>query len=158
MTPHRLVVVFDTNVVIPLSIGASRSTGLFSRLRAAGHRVAISPQILAEVGETMRTRESLRRWLRQTDEEIESFLQDLPTLMHLTAGLETAVGIVPADPKDDMIIAAAVESGASYIVSEDHHLRDLKEYLGIKILSIDEFRAELDRLAIDESEAKGEPV
>jgi predicted nucleic acid-binding protein len=47
-----------------------------------------------------------------------------------------------------MIIAAAVESGASYIVSEDHHLRDQKQYQGITILGIDEFKAELDRLGI----------
>src|SRR5262245_47860624 len=53
---HRLVIVFDTNVVITLSIGASRATHLFARLRAGGHRVAVSPQILAEVGEKMRTR------------------------------------------------------------------------------------------------------
>src|SRR5947199_9764525 len=100
MTPPSLIVVFDTNVVIPLSIEASRSTRLFSRLTAAGHRVAISPQILAEVGEKMRTRESVRRRLRQTDEEIEGFLRDLPTLIEVTAGLETAVGAVPADPRD----------------------------------------------------------
>ena len=55
---------------------------------------------------------------------------------------------MPADPKDDMIIAAAVESGASYIVSEDHHLRDLKQHQGITILGTDEFKAELDRLGI----------
>jgi putative PIN family toxin of toxin-antitoxin system len=148
VTPHNLVIVFDTNVLITLSIGASRATRLFSRLRAAGHRVAASPQILDEVGEKMRTRAALRRWLRQTDEEIERFLQGLPKLMDVSAGLETAAGAVPADPDDDMVIAAAVESGASYIVSEDHHLRDLKDYLGIKILSIDEFKAELDRLGV----------
>jgi hypothetical protein len=158
MTPPKLIVVFDSNVVIPLSIQASRSTRLFSRLRAAGHRVVISPQILAEVGEKMRTRESLRRWLRQTDEEIENFLRNLQKVMRITEGLETAVGSVPADPKDEMIIAAAVESGASYIISEDHHLRDLKKYQGIQILSIDEFRAELDRLGVGVLEEGSEPT
>jgi putative PIN family toxin of toxin-antitoxin system len=145
---HCLVVVFDTSVLITLSIGASRATHLFARLKASGHRVAVSPQILAEVGEKMRSRPSLRKWLRLTDEEIEGFLHSLPKLMDVTAGVETAAGAVPADPKDDMIIAAAVESGATYIVSEDHHLRDLKEYEGIKILGIDDFKAELDRLGV----------
>jgi uncharacterized protein len=147
-TPQGLVIVFDTNVLITLSIGTSRATHLFARLRAAGHRVAASPEILAEAGEKMRTRTSLRRWLRQTDEEIDRFLRGLPKLMDITAGLETAAGAVPADPEDDMIIAAAVESGATYLVSEDHHLRDLKEYQGIKILGVDEFKAELDRLGV----------
>jgi putative PIN family toxin of toxin-antitoxin system len=110
--------------------------------------VAVSPQILAEVGDKMRTRPSLRKWLRLTDEEIEGFLQSLPKLTEVTAGLETAAGAVPTDPKDDMIIAAAIESGANYIVLEDHHLRDLKEYQGIDILGIDDFKAELDRLGV----------
>jgi putative PIN family toxin of toxin-antitoxin system len=146
--PHRLVVVFDTNVVITLSIAASRATHLVGRLQAGGQRVAVSPQILAEVGDKMRTRPSLRKWLRLTDEESEGYLHSLPKLMDVTAGLETAAGAVPADPKDDMIIAAAIESGATYVVSEYHHLRDLKEYQGIKILGIDEFKAELDGLGV----------
>lgn len=148
------VVVFDTNVLIPLILPASRSTRLFSRLEAAGWRVALSPQILAEVADKLRTREPLRRWLKGSDQEIEEFLAQLPTTVRLIPGNETAAGAVPADPKDDMIIAAAVESGASYIVSEDHHLRDLKEYQGIKILGLDEFTAELERLGV----AKDEPA
>lgn len=40
------VVVFDTSVLIPLIIPASRSTRLFSRLERAGWQVAVSPQIL----------------------------------------------------------------------------------------------------------------
>src|SRR5947209_15286810 len=103
MTPPSLTVVFDTNVVVTLVIQASRATRLFSRLRAAGHRVAVSPQILAEAGEMMRTRAGLRKWLRLTDGEIEQFLGTLPSLMHLTDGLVVAAGAVPADPDDDVI-------------------------------------------------------
>jgi putative PIN family toxin of toxin-antitoxin system len=141
-------VVFDTNVLIPLIIPASRSSHLLSRLVAAGWSLALSPQILAEVRDKMLNREPLRRWLKSSDEEIQEFLAALPAMARMIPGNEKADGAVPADPKDDMIIAAAVESGASYIVSEDHHLRDLKQYQGITILGIDEFKAELDRLGI----------
>ena len=110
--------------------------------------MALSPQILAEVRDKMLNREPLRRWLKSSDEEIQEFLAALPAMARMIPGNEKADGAVPADPKDDMIIAAAVESGASYIVSEDHHLRDLKQYQGITILGIDEFKAELDRLGI----------
>jgi predicted nucleic acid-binding protein len=47
-----------------------------------------------------------------------------------------------------MIIAAALESQASYIVSEDKHLLDLKSYHGIKILNRHDFSLELDRLGV----------
>jgi len=47
-----------------------------------------------------------------------------------------------------MIIAAALESKAEYIVSEDKHLLDLKEYQGIKIMNREGFETELDRLEV----------
>jgi predicted nucleic acid-binding protein len=47
--------------------------------------------------------------------------------------------VVAADPDDDKFLECALVGGASYIVSSDHHLRDLKEYEGIKIISVQEF-------------------
>lgn len=149
MTPAGLVVVCDTNVLIPLIIKASQSVRLFSRLRAAGIPVVLSPQIRDEVRDKMMTKKSLRRWLKVTDAEIETFIQqDLPAVTRLIRGNIATPGAVPADPKDDIIIAAAVEGGASYIVSEDRHVLDLKAYQGSTIMSIAEFEAELDRLGV----------
>ena len=47
--------------------------------------------------------------------------------------------VVADDPMDDHVIAAAVAGNADMIVSTDHHLRDLKSYKGIPIVSPDEF-------------------
>lgn len=157
MSSHPIVV-FDTNVLIPLILPASRSTRLFSRLQTAGWTVALSPQILAEVRDKTRNREPLRRWLKSSEQEIEQFLERLPEAVRVVLGSTVVEGAVPADPKDDMIIAAAVESGATYIVSEDHHLRDLKQYQGIMILGIDAFKAELDQLGVGTNQAEDEPV
>jgi putative PIN family toxin of toxin-antitoxin system len=147
--PEGHVVVFDTNVLIPLLLTASQSTRLFLRLEAARWRVAASPQILQEVGEKVRRKESVRKWIRLSDEEIEVFLQEsLPDMVTLVQGVRNAHGAVVADPTDDKIVAAALEAGAGYIISEDKHLLDLSEYRGIKIMSRDEFGAELDRLGV----------
>jgi hypothetical protein len=147
--PEGHVVVFDTNVLIPLLLTASQSTRLFLRLEAAGWRVAASPQIPQEVGEKVRRKESVRKWIRLSDEEIEVFLQEsLPDMVTVVQGVRNAHGAVAADPTDDKIVAAALEAGAGYIISEDKHLLDLGEYRGIKIMSRDEFGAELDRLGV----------
>jgi len=74
-----MIVVFDSNVLIPMILQAIRSTRLFSRLRAGGHEVALSPQILDEVADKLRNRQRLRHWLGLSDDEIETFLQLLPT-------------------------------------------------------------------------------
>jgi putative PIN family toxin of toxin-antitoxin system len=142
-------VVFDSSVLIPLILEASRSTHLFLRLEIAGWHIVVSPQILRETREKMKTKQSLRRWLKLSEADIDQFLDVvLPGKTRIVAGLKEAVGAVPADPKDDMIIAAALESQASYIVSEDKHLLELKSYQGTTIMNRQQFEAELDRLGV----------
>lgn len=51
------------------------------------------------------------------------------------------LNVVKDDPDDDKFIEAAVEGNAIYIVSQDRHLLDIKEYSGIKILHPHEFLA-----------------
>lgn len=141
--------VWDSSVLIPLILPQSKSAALYSRLDSAGWPVAATPAILKEVREKLQTKPSLQRWLNLTDEDIAQFVDIvLPALVQLYPGIVTAAGAVPADPDDDIIVAAAVESRAKYIVSEDQHLLSLGNYAGIKILSRDAFRDELDRLGI----------
>ena len=79
--PEQPVVVFDTNVIIPLIVKASRSTRLFLRLASAEWRIAVSPQLLAETREKMKTKRSVRQWLKMSEEEIDTFLDDnLPAM------------------------------------------------------------------------------
>ncbi len=51
-----------------------------------------------------------------------------------------------------MVIAAALEAKAEYIISEDKHLLDLGDHQGITIMNREEFEAELDRLGVPEFE------
>jgi putative PIN family toxin of toxin-antitoxin system len=147
--PASNVVVFDANVLITLILPASQSTRLFQRLDAAGWEVAASPQLLAEAADKLRTKATLRRWVNLSDQDIEEFLTDtLLDSVSLVPGIRQAIGAVPRDPKDDIIIAAAVEAEASFIVSEDKHLLDLKTYAGITIMNREQFAAELDRLGV----------
>lgn len=102
-------------MLIPLILPASRSNRLFLRLAAAGHQVATSPQILDEVREKMLTSKKLRKWLALPDTDIERFLKHLATICVVTPGVVTVHGVVADDPDDGKILAAAAESGGSYI-------------------------------------------
>ena len=83
-----------------------------------------------------------------SDGDIEEFIDvRLANMVTMKPGVRQAHGLVPADPKDDMVIAAALEAKAQYLISEDKHLLDLGQYHGIKIMNREQFEAELDRLA-----------
>jgi len=62
----------------------------------------------------------------------------------LTPG-ELAVEAVADDPADDLVLACAVEGTADFIISGDHHLPDLENYQGIKIVNPPRFLDLLER-------------
>ena len=143
-----MIVVFDTDVILPMLLPASRSTRLYQRLRANRHTVAASQLIFDEVREKLLTDTALREWLALPERDLLTFVRDLPRYFRSTPGLVTAAGAVKDDPKDDKILAAAKEAGASYLISEDRHLRKLKVWEGIQIMNRDEFTSELDHLGV----------
>jgi len=54
--------------------------------------------------------------------------------------------VIREDPDDDKFLDVAVEAEADYIISSDKHLKKLKEFGGIKILSPREFLDEYEGL------------
>jgi len=61
----------------------------------------------------------------------------------LVAGDANVAGSYPDDPKDEMILACALDGQADVIVSGDLHLLDLGVYRDILIITARQF---LDRL------------
>ena len=53
------------------------------------------------------------------------------------------LNVVKKDPKDNKILECALEAQASFIISGDKHLLEIKEYKGIKIISPKEFLNEI---------------
>ncbi len=67
-------------------------------------------------------------------------MKALRTRAEVAPGL-LVLDAVPDDPKDNHILAAAVETSCEYLVSGDRHLLDLHEFQGIKIVTPREFLA-----------------
>ena len=53
--------------------------------------------------------------------------------------------IVRRDPKDDPVVAAAVSSGAQFLVAYDRHLLDLQQPYGVKCVTPRDFLAAILR-------------
>ena len=102
------------------------------------YELYLSEAILEETHRILLTYPRIRKRYHYSDEDVEEFIKRLREASHVISKWPK-IGVIEEDPKDDMVLACAVEVGADYIVSKDDHLKDLGEYRGIKIVSTDEF-------------------
>lgn len=116
------------------------------------YELYLSEAILEETRRVLLSYPRLRKRYPYSDEDVEEFIQWLRDASHVLSKCPR-IAVVKEDPKDDIVLACALKARADYIVSKDDHLKDLKEYRGIKILSTDEF---LQLLAHQERGARGQ--
>lgn len=69
--------------------------------------------------------------------EIAPFVDDLLSLVELVEPV--IVDQVVDDPTDNVFLGVAVQGNCQAIVSGDHHLLDLKQFRGIRIVTASEF-------------------
>ncbi len=134
-------VVLDTNQIISAILspkGLADNILKFSGLKA-GHKYqrVLSEPILEEAGRVLKYKR-LRPLHGWSDEKICDFLNLLKEVAIITAG-EVIVKVMKSDPEDNQFFAAALGGSASYIVSRDTHLHEVKEYQGIKVLTPEVF-------------------
>jgi putative PIN family toxin of toxin-antitoxin system len=126
-------VVLDTNVLVSALIKAGKPRELFEKLSKGKHLV-LSKAILGEFLEVV---EDPRVAMYTSEQEITLFLSILGNAATIVR-VKSRFKAVKEDPDDDMIVRAAKDGKADYIVSGDKHLLALKEFKGIKILTVDE--------------------
>ncbi len=125
----RETVVLDTNVLVSAVGWRGPEHELYERCRAGELRLAISPELLAELRQVLRYPK-----FGFEEEEIEGFVSDL--LDHaVTVSPSQTVEVIEEDPEDNRVIECALPAGARWIVSGDKHLLGLEEYEGIRIVS-----------------------
>lgn len=130
------VVVIDTQIVLRATLNERSLPAKLLFALGQHYILAVSPGIRAEVEDVL-NRPSLReKFPGLTDESVAR------TLAVLDGGQQFSPETMPSvsrDPKDDIFLATAVESGAQYLVTEDKDLLVLNPYEGIHILNALEF-------------------
>lgn len=140
--------VVDTNVVVS---GLLTPAGPAARvLEAAGLRFHLvwTPAIVAECHRVL-AYPKVARLLAHRESYARGVVAALAELAVMVAPeLLPAIRVVPADPSDDVFVAAALAGGARFVVSGDRrHLLALGEYAGIRVLAPAEFLEALERPA-----------
>lgn len=106
---------------------------IFDLLKAGKVKLIISSDILSEIRGVL-LYPKLRKRHRRTPRKIDDFLKRTVRVSIITSG-KMKVEEIKDDPEDNKYLAAAAEGKADFIISGDHHLKELGIFQGIRILS-----------------------
>lgn len=127
-----LRIVLDTNVLISAIIRDGKPRKLFQMGIDSKYQILLSKEMLDEFFVVLQ-----RPKFKMVEEEIiriVSVLEVTAKRVIVTSDLQ----VVTSDPDDNIIINTAQDGKANYIVSGDPDLKDLKNFVDIKIVSVDE--------------------
>ena len=125
---RSLKVVFDTNVLISAWFWEGNESRFMECVEEGVIEGYSSTQLFEELRRTLRyPRFSL------SEEEVESVCSYYLLLLKVVRPRQ-AINIMLEDPEDDRVLECAVEVRADYIVSGDHHLLNLSQFRGRKIV------------------------
>jgi putative PIN family toxin of toxin-antitoxin system len=144
MLPAKLVsAVLDTNVLVS---GLVAEYGFPRQILDAwleGRFTLVTSFYLVEEVTHVLTYPRIARRMQLNDAELAAILAALLSRTKLTPGQLQLPGVT-RDPKDDAVVACAIEGKANYIVSGDQDLLALGVYEGIPVVTPRQFVGIID--------------
>jgi len=125
-------VVLDTNVFISALFWKGAPYQIFKRILEGAILNFISPKILEEL------KSRLLEKFKLPPEKVKEFLEIIVFNSQIVYS-KKKLSVVKKDPEDNKILECALEAKASFVISGDKHLLEIKEYKGVKIISPKEF-------------------
>ena len=126
-------IVIDTNVLVSGIVFEGVPAQLVDAMRAGDFELCTSSMLLAELQDVL-GRAKFAGPLRRAGLTLEGIVDSLRRLATIVTPAEVP-RVVPNDPDDDHVLAAAVAAQADLIVSGDGHLLRLGSYQGIAIVT-----------------------
>lgn len=126
-------VVLDTNILIS-ALGWNGPEARLIRLILENSLTLCTSSVL--LAEFLRVA-SYPKFQIETKESMEFVSRILDKALLIKPN--TQINVIQSDPDDNRVLECAVTAKVDFIVSGDKHLIDLKEYLGIQILTTTAF-------------------
>jgi putative PIN family toxin of toxin-antitoxin system len=134
-----LRVVLDTNVLVSSVLSKKGAPAVL--MQAWSDRLfdlVISETIIAETKRVL-SGHRLKQPYNISDDRIVRLVELLRKNSILVPGSAAVAGAVPADPSDEMFIAAALDGNADVIVSGDKDLLEIESFRGVAIITPRQF-------------------
>jgi len=141
-------IVIDTNILVSAVLTPKGNSAKILKLVLEGKlNLIISPAILEETRQVLRYPRLVKLMKKNkiTMKEVYDFLDKMSNVAVITPG-QLDIKAIPDDPADNKILACGLEGKAEYIISGDHHLKDLKIFQGIRIVDPADINDTLERL------------
>ena len=117
------------------------SAALLRHARDGAFLLSLSDAICDETqGVLLDEERRIRQRYRYRNEQVTEFIDGLRAFAHLVTDLPH-VTVVIRDPKDDMVIATAIQAQASYIITRDDDLLSLTKHAEIAMVTPERFMA-----------------
>ena len=130
----------DTNVFVSGLISRQGAPREIIDAWAAGEFTLVtSPYLIAELRRVL-TYPRIANRLRIPEAELQVLFRELSEESAVTAGALDLSGVT-RDPKDDAVIACAVEGNADYVVSGDEDVLVVERYDDVKMINPLQFAA-----------------
>ena len=131
-------IVLDTNVWLSGIIWDGEASKIIEKAEKGDIQIIISEDILSEIVNVLNRESKFQKRISNLKLSIEDLLR---TILSISTLIETKIklDVIKADPKDNIILEAAMDGKVEYIISYDNHLLNMIEFRGIKIISPGEF-------------------
>jgi putative PIN family toxin of toxin-antitoxin system len=133
--PHA---VFDSTTLVSAFLTKNGvSAQLLNQAVVGVFDLYLSDGIIEETRAVLLNREHLRQNFTYTNQDVEEYSVLLRTFARQVTNFPDVK--ICRDPNDDMVIACALASGASYLVTRDKDLLTLKVHQGVQMVRPEEF-------------------
>lgn len=129
-------VVLDTNTVISGLFWKGAPRQVLDLARSGTFTLFTSPELLVELADVL-AREKFSARLAQANTSVDEVVLGYAALA-ITVRSQKIDPVIKADPDDDKVLACAKAANAEVIISGNHHLLDLNEYEGIRIMAVNQ--------------------
>jgi|SRR3989344_1024202 len=131
-------IVLDTNVWLSGIFWDDEASKILEKAEKKEMQIMISEDILSEIVNVLNRESKFQKYILNLRLSIEDLLRTILSISTLIE-TKTKLDIIKADPKDNIILEAAIDEKVEYVISYDNHLLNMIEFRGIKIISPGEF-------------------